>query len=98
MIVNGIEWSDEDIRLVEKFEEIRNRGLYVDGKTLTDVYNRLLGKRVNVTNCGSCLRLRIQELAAALNHAKEKEAQEAEKAKQLEEDNKPEKKVSKKKK
>ena len=79
MIVNGIEWSEEDVKMVEKFIEIKSKGYYVDGKQLTDYYNRLLGKRVNPTNCGSCLRQRTQELENALNHARELERQAAEK-------------------
>ena len=64
-------WSQEDIKLVEKFIEIKNKGYYVDGGQVTDVYNRVLDKRVNVTNCGSCIRGRIQELQDALNRFKE---------------------------
>lgn len=79
MIVNGIEWSDNDIKMVEKFIELKQKGYYVDGKQLTDYYNRLLNKRVNPTSCGSCLRQRVGELEAALNHAKELEKQKAEK-------------------
>ena len=65
-------WTKEDIELVEKFIEIKNKGYYVDGKQLTDVYNRVLNKKVNVTNCGSCLRGRTNELEAALNRMKAK--------------------------
>jgi hypothetical protein len=73
MIVNGINWTDEDVKMVEKFIEIKNKGYYCDGKQLTDYYNRLLNKRVNVTQCGSCLRQRVGELEGALNHARELE-------------------------
>ena len=73
MIVNGIEWSDNDIKMVERFIEIKNKGYYCDGKQLTDYYNRLLNKHVNVTQCGSCLRQRVGELEGALNHARELE-------------------------
>lgn len=79
MIVNGIEWSDNDIKMVEKFIELKQKGYYVDGKQLTDYYNRLLNKRVNPTSCGSCLRQRVGELESALNHARELEKREAEK-------------------
>lgn len=78
MIINGIEWSEEDIKKVEKFIEIRNRGYYVSGQELTEVYNRLLGKHVNSTQCSSCLRQRCAELETALNHARELEKREAE--------------------
>lgn len=64
-------WNQEDIKLVEKFIEIRNKGYYCDGTQLTQVYNRVLGKNVNVTNCGTCLRGRVSELEAALNQFKE---------------------------
>lgn len=96
MIVNGIEWTNEDIKMVERFIEIKNKGYYADGKQLTDYYNRLLGKHVNVTQCGSCLRQRVGELEAALNHAKELERLAAEK-KAAEEETKPKKTKAKKK-
>ena len=65
-----MKWTDEDVKLVEKFIEIRNKGFYVDGGQLTSVYNRVLEKNVNSTNCGSCIRQRINELEVALNHFK----------------------------
>lgn len=95
MIVNGINWTDDDITMVEKFIEIKNKGYYADGKQLTDVYNRLLNKHVNVTQCGSCLRQRVGELEGALNHARELERQAAEK-KAAEEESKPKKTKAKK--
>lgn len=63
-------WSNEDIKLVEKFIEIRNKGFYCDGGQLTEVYNRVLDKSVAPTNCGSCIRARINELEGALNSFK----------------------------
>ena len=62
--------TKEDIELVEKFIEIKNKGFYVDGTQLTEVYNRVLNKRVNPTNCGSCLRQRTNELEQALQRFK----------------------------
>jgi len=70
MVTNGITWTKEDIELVEKFIEIRNRGYYVSGEQLTSAYNRILHKNVNPTNCGSCIRQRVSELEAALNRFK----------------------------
>lgn len=64
-------WTNEDLKMVEKFIEIKNRGLYCDGVQLTQVYNRVLGKNANVTSCGSCLRGRVQELEVALNRFKQ---------------------------
>ena len=66
-----MKFTKEDIEKIEKFIDIKNRGYYADGSQVTEVYNRVLEKNVNVTNCGSCLRGRIQELEAALNHFKE---------------------------
>lgn len=63
-------FTKEDITLIEKFIEIKNRGYYADGGQVTDVYNRVLEKRVAPTNCGSCIRGRISELEAALNRFK----------------------------
>lgn len=60
-------WTNDDVRLVEKFIEIRNKGFYCDGGQLTEVYNRVLDKRAAPTNCGSCIRARINELEGALN-------------------------------
>lgn len=76
-MTNGVTWSDGDVKLVEKFIEIRNRGFYCDSKQLTDVYNRVLHKRANVTSCGQCLRQRVTELEQALNRLKQQMAKEA---------------------
>lgn len=67
-----MKWSNEDIELVEKFIDIKNKGYYVSGEQLTQVYNRVLEKNANVTNCGSCLRQRVNELEAALKQFKKK--------------------------
>lgn len=77
-----MKFTKEDIELIEKFIEIKNKGYYADGKQLTEVYNRVLEKNVNVTQCGSCLRQRVSELENALIHYKkaqerQKELQEA---------------------
>lgn len=65
-----MKWNDEDVKLIEKFIEIKNRGFYCDGGQLTEVYNRVLEKNVPPTNCGSCMRARISELETALNNFK----------------------------
>ena len=63
-------FTKEDVELVEKFIDIRNRGYYVSGEQLTSAYNRILHKNVNTTSCGACLRQRVAELETALNHFK----------------------------
>lgn len=75
-----MKFTKEDIELIEKFIEIKNKGFYADGGQVTQVYNRVLEKSVNPTNCGSCIRGRVQELEDALNNfkrlAKEQETEE----------------------
>lgn len=65
-----MKWNNEDVVLVEKFIDIKNRGYYCDGGQLTEVYNRVLEKSAPPTNCGSCMRARISELETALNKFK----------------------------
>lgn len=64
-------WTSDDIKLVEKLIEIKNKGLYASGADVTAIYNRVLDKHANVTNCGACVRGRIQELENALNRFKQ---------------------------
>lgn len=63
-------FTSDDVTMVEKFIEIKNRGYYCDGGQLTEVYNRVLEKSAPPTNCGSCMRARISELETALNSFK----------------------------
>lgn len=65
-----MKWTNDDVTMVEKFIEIRNKGYYCNGGQLTEVYNRVLEKRVPPTNCSSCMRARIAELETALNQFK----------------------------
>lgn len=61
-----MKWTSEDIKFIEKAIEIKNKGYYLDGGQLTEVYNRVLEKRATPTNCGSCIRQRVSELEGAL--------------------------------
>ena len=65
-----MKFTKEDIERIEKYIDIKNRGYYADGGQVTEVYNRVLERNLNVTNCGTCLRGRIQELENALNQFK----------------------------
>ena len=67
--------SSSDIKLVEQFHDILNRGYYADSKQVTDEYNKLIRvpqglPPVNVTNCASCLRRRILELVDFVTNVK----------------------------
>lgn len=84
--------TNEDVNIIEKFINIKNRGLYASGEQVTEVYNRVLEKNLRPTNCGSCIRHRIQELEDALRRFKKKielenKAQEASKNEEV--DNTP---------
>lgn len=88
-------FTEEDKLTVKKFIDIKNKGYYVNGTVLTNLYNKILGKNVSPTNCGSCLRNRVTELENALrqweaNEAKEAAKKAAEEAKIAVEENAPE--------
>ena len=70
-------FTNDDIAFIERAIELKNKGFFIDGKQVTDVYNRVLQKRANPTNCGSCIRQRISELEAPLNSFKAKMGQES---------------------
>lgn len=65
-----MKFNSEDIKMIERFIQIRNSGYYCDSGQLQDVYNRVLEKNVSPTSCGSCMRARISELETALNSFK----------------------------
>lgn len=68
--------SSDDIRLVEQFHDILNRGFFCDSKQVSDEYNKLIRipqglTPVNVTNCATCIRRRILELVDFVTKIKE---------------------------
>ena len=71
------QFTEEDIKFVEKAIKLRNSGFYIDSTQLTEVYNRVLNKRATPSNCGSCNRQRITELEGVLLHFKASEAKKA---------------------
>ena len=48
-----------------------NRGERIKSNELTNVYNKVTGKNVQNTSCGSCLRQRLFELVALIDKRKE---------------------------
>lgn len=64
--------TSDDIELIEKFEKIMADGYYVASEDVTRAYNRILSANVPPTNCGSCIRRRINELVAEKNKFKER--------------------------
>ena len=63
-------WNSDDIELIEKFIGIKNRGYYASGVEVTEVYNRVFDRNLQPTNCGSCIRQRINEMEVALKKFK----------------------------
>lgn len=76
--------SKEDRELIRKFDDIRQHGYYINSTHLQSVYNRVFDRNMQATNCGTCLRKRVQDLVNALNKLEAAEAKEAEKNKERE--------------
>lgn len=87
----------EDRELIEELFSKFNKGERIKSQVLTDLYNRVTGKNLTNTTCGSCLRQRLFELVDILNKAKKNYAKKLsdedrkflEWAKQLEKDHYP---------
>lgn len=87
----------EDRELIEELFSKFNKGERIKSQVLTDLYNRVTGKNLSNTSCGSCLRQRLFELVDILNKAKknyanklsEEDRKFLEWAKQLEKDHYP---------
>lgn len=89
--------SKEDRELIEELFNKFNKGERIKSQVLTDLYNRVTGKNLTNTTCGSCLRQRLFEVVDILNKAKKNYAKKLseedrkflEWAKQLEKDHYP---------
>ena len=80
--------SSEDLKLIEKFHNILNQGMYCDSKSVTDEYNKVVRQSqnlppVNNTNCATCIRRRVLELVNFATNIKE-ESDDADKTKVIE--------------
>ena len=62
-----MKFTKDNIKKIERFIEIKNRGYYANGTELQAVYNEVFEVNKPATNCGSCIRQRITELENALN-------------------------------
>lgn len=67
-----MKFTKDNIKKIERFIEIKNRGYYANGNELQAVYNEVFEVNKPATNCGSCIRQRITELENALNAFKRK--------------------------
>ena len=59
--------TSEQIEAIKDYEMKMNHGYTVRGSEVTALYNAVLNKNVASTNCGSCLRRRVQEMVAAMH-------------------------------
>lgn len=91
------ELTQEDIKHIEKMYEARQKGLYYDSKLVTDIYNKIFDVAVAPTNCGSCIRRRVDAIWGEYNKIKDltsiNNAKTETKREGLEQDNQKELKV-----
>ena len=91
--------TNEDIEQIQKFKQIRDKGYYVSGADVTKLYNKVLHQNVEVTNCSSCIRRRIGELVHVMDtFLKQMELTGETTAEEEIKEEKPQKKVGRKKK
>ena len=70
--------SQEDREKIETFVEAKNKAHRVNGNEITDLYNRVMNKKVRPTGCGSCIKQRISEMERKLKQELEAEAKQQE--------------------
>lgn len=54
----------EDVKHIERMHEARNKGLYYSSEVVTEIYNKLYNTNISVTNCGNCIRRRVDAIWA----------------------------------
>ena len=70
--------NEEDRKKIRAFEQILKKGLYCSGAEVTNIYNEVFKTNLRPTNCGSCLRQRVQQLIDKLNLEERQEAKKME--------------------
>lgn len=58
--------SDSNREKILKFKDMLKNAYYADGGQVTEVYNEVFGARERPTNCGTCIRQRMNALVGAL--------------------------------
>lgn len=76
-------WNSDNIKAMEKFITIANRGGRINGAELTKVYNDVLNKKLTPTSCGSCIRSRYKDLKQSYDNFLVELKKQEEKAKAL---------------
>lgn len=59
--------SDSNREKILKFKDMLKNAYYADGGQVTEVYNEVFGARERPTNCGTCIRQRMNALVGALD-------------------------------
>ncbi len=62
-----IEINDEDITFINFAYSLINSARYPSFEKVTSTYNKIFGKNLSNTSCGSCIRQRILEMKDALD-------------------------------
>ena len=68
--------SSDDLKLIEQFHDILNRGYYADSQQVTSLFNKLIRvpqglQPAQPTNCATCIRRRILDLVNFASKIKE---------------------------
>ncbi len=71
MKTNEYEITSDDIKLAERMHEARQKGLYFETRAVTSLYNKLYHTNLTATNCGSCIRKRIDGIWKKIQELKE---------------------------
>jgi len=58
--------TDSNREKILKFKDMLKNAYYADGGQVTEVYNEVFGARERPTNCGTCIRQRMNALVGAL--------------------------------
>lgn len=62
--------SDSNMEKIAKFKEMLSHSYFADSVQVTQVYNEVFGKNEQPTNCGTCIRQRMQSLVGAMDAIK----------------------------
>ena len=68
---NEYQITAEDIKLAERMWDARQKGLYFESRAVTTLYNKLYHTNLTATNCGSCIRKRIDGIWKKIQELKE---------------------------
>lgn len=68
-----IELTNEQIEKINLLSYAKTKNMRVNAREVTDLYNEVMGKRVRMTTCQTCIRNRIGELEGRLSIFKEEQ-------------------------